>query len=480
MVNKDNFWDEDRSTHNLVSKKDFTYPDSQHSLSREYEYPITKDGDIPAFQPQGAQNIEPKEKPSEPSQPVKVLDLLDEMFQKEMEQSQLLEKEQQLQDLALKEQERPKKEYDLAQLDQQEGVLSTDPQFAPLKKRAEQPAETFYKKDYQNTSRNKNGGQPPFSQVSSAKRLCFALLVIFVVSWCFYLGFSYAGVAAAQSWEGYYISGKDLESDAGLADLGKSGIKTILMVGCDKREFDSGRTDTIMLAFVNLDNESVKILSIPRDTYVTIPTSGSKTKINHAYAYGGIPLTERTIEDFLGIKINNYIEIDFEGFADVVEALGGITIDVDMRMYTPWENIDLQPGRQLLNGENALAYVRYREHIEGDIGRVDRQQKFISALANEMFASSNILKLPKIINVAMEKVNTDLTIKEALALGNFIRKTDASTMELFKLPGEAVMIGGISYWSVSEGSLPDIVDYVTGTDESPQDSSSPADTQSNS
>jgi anionic cell wall polymer biosynthesis LytR-Cps2A-Psr (LCP) family protein len=127
--------------------------------------------------------------------------------------------------------------------------------------------------------------------------------LLFVISWAFYIGFSYAG-AIQPKWSGYMITGEVFaqgeQYESGLGD----NIQTILLVGCDKRDTweDSGRTDTIMLAFVDPKKDTVSILSIPRDTYVAIQGTDNKTKINHSYSYGGIPLTEQTIEDFLGIK----------------------------------------------------------------------------------------------------------------------------------------------------------------------------------
>ncbi|MGI6361662.1 MAG: LCP family protein [Bacillota bacterium] len=299
--------------------------------------------------------------------------------------------------------------------------------------------------------------------LSSTGKICFAILIIFLASWCFYMGFAASNVFASQNSE--YLDA-DALNGGDLTDLGISGIKTVLLMGCDKRaegpnSSDVGRSDTIMLVFLNTENKSATLLSIPRDTYVQIPSSGEMTKINHAYAYGGVPLTENTIESFLGIKIDNYVKIDFQGFADVVEALGGVTMDVEMRMYTPWENIDLQEGKQKLNGEDALAYVRYREKLYGDTGRVDRQQKFISVLADDIFSSKNLLKLPKVIDLIMNEVETDLSNGEMMSMAKFMQVVGVSNMETFKLDGEAIMLNGISYWKVDESQIPTIVEHLT-------------------
>ncbi|MEG1500785.1 MAG: LCP family protein, partial [Clostridiales bacterium] len=163
----------------------------------------------------------------------------------------------------------------------------------------------------------KNRGRV-FRRLSAEKKFCVAMLCIFVLAWAFYLGLSLAA-AMMPPWEGYYITGN---KDLSLPTIEDDDMKVILAVGCDKRPNDVGRTDTILLAFVDPKQGDVKVLSIPRDTYVTIPGSGKKTKINHAYAYGGIPLTEETIESAFGIKVDNFMEINFQGFTQVIDALG--------------------------------------------------------------------------------------------------------------------------------------------------------------
>jgi LCP family protein required for cell wall assembly len=437
MVNEDNFWDKDRSKYHA-------YEDKKGNFNDFSEEPIIKKTEPADDMPSSAADMQEADKPLNQQEE---LGLMEDVFNQEEEEA-LYAQELEAEEYALQEQALRNEELETTHGDLQGFMTDND------------VPEQFADK----TVKNQGFGPRRPRGLSPARKLCFSMLVLFIVAWCFYVGFSYGSEVSADNWQGYSITKENLEV-GDLKDLGQSGIMTILMVGCDKREDDSGRTDTIMLAFLDLDHDNAKILSIPRDTYVSIPTTGGKTKINHAYAYGGIPLTESTIEKFLGIKIDHYIEIDFAGFADVVDALGGITIDVEMRMYTPWEGIDLQPGSQLLDGQDALAYVRYREKTEGDIGRVDRQQKFIGVLADEMFSSSNVLKLPKVIDVAMENVETDLRATQALSLANFFRKIGVSNIELFKLPGTADMIGGVSYWIVDDNTLSEVVDYVTDADD---------------
>ena len=306
-----------------------------------------------------------------------------------------------------------------------------------------------------------------FSRLSPLRRVCYLLFLAFAIFWAFYAGFSYAG-AIQPKWDGYMITGdvwaQEEDYEAALGD----DIQVILAVGCDKRvdQEDTGRTDTIMLAFVDPENKTIRALSIPRDTYVTISGTDTKTKINHSYSYGGIPLTEQTIEDFLGVNVDNYIEVDFAGFTGIIDELGGVNINVEQRMYTPWENIDLQPGQQLLNGEDALGYVRYREKTMADIGRVGRQQQFLSALSDQVFKISNFWKIPKLVNIAAQNCDTDLSTKEMMSIIALAMRAEDGSIEMYMVPGAGEYINGVSYWMADDQELSKMMSYLKGETDS--------------
>ena len=160
--------------------------------------------------------------------------------------------------------------------------------------------------------------------------------------------------------------------------------KNIIVLGVDERaeEHDVGRSDTLFVVMFDTKNKAASLLSVPRDTRVRIKGHGWD-KINHAYAYGGRELTQKTTEELLGIKINNYVMVDFKGFVGLVDAIGGVDINVekDMYYYDSWDGfkIDLKKGMQHMDGKTAIQYVRYRDE-EGDIGRIRRQQHFIMAV----------------------------------------------------------------------------------------------------
>lgn len=232
-----------------------------------------------------------------------------------------------------------------------------------------------------------------------------------------------------------------------------SGKTNIVVMGCDVRKDDVGRSDTLFVVMLDKNEKNAAMLSVPRDTRVKIKGHGWD-KINAAFAYGGHKLTQETVQDFLGIKLNNYVVVDFQGFKGLVDAVGGVDINVEKRMYyyDPYANfeIDLRPGKQHMDGKTAMQYVRYRDE-EGDIGRIRRQQKFIIALYQQIASKNIIAKMPGISKQIMSMVKTDLSLKEMVELGNVMRDMmEKNGLKMSMVPGEPRYIDDISYW------IPDI------------------------
>jgi len=224
----------------------------------------------------------------------------------------------------------------------------------------------------------------------------------------------------------------------------------VLLLGIDARQGETmARSDTIILASVDQKSKQVALLSIPRDTRVSIPGYGMD-KINSASVYGGPELSMKVVSELLGIQVKNYVLVNFSGFEDIVDALGGVTLDVEQNMYH-WDEdyeINLKKGVQRLDGNKALQYVRYRDYPLGDIERTQHQQKFLVALGKEMLQPSTITKLPKLVTEINRYVKTNLSATELYTLvaasknledGNFVTQT---------LPGRPVDINGGSYWGV--------------------------------
>ncbi len=265
-----------------------------------------------------------------------------------------------------------------------------------------------------------------------------ALLLLF----CLIAGISYA-----------FFSGSD-KPRTGLATPGKGKIN-ILVLGVDERGDDVGRSDTSIVVTIDTEARKATILSIPRDTRVKIP-GHSWDKINHAYAFGGTKLSKMAIEDLLGIPINYTVMINFTGFVRMIDAIGGVTIDVDKRMKyaDPYDDngglyIDIKPGVQKMNGKTAIQYVRYRDE-EGDIGRVERQQKFLKAVLHEFTKPQLITRLPDIVKQFSTAVKTDMPTYEMVKLVPVVSDAAKAGLAAEWVTGTPVWIRDVSYW------LPDI------------------------
>lgn len=234
---------------------------------------------------------------------------------------------------------------------------------------------------------------------------------------------------------------------------------TIMIMGVDAREDDVGRSDTLMIAAVDPKRNQASLLSVPRDTRVKIP-GHSWDKINAAYAYGsaksgilgGEKLAQRTVEDFLGVNIDHYVVIDTHAFQKIIDAIGGIDIDVEKRMYyeDPWDDdgglvIDLKPGMQHMNGKTAVTYVRYRDE-EGDIGRIKRQQKFMKACMDKVTSPAIIPKLPTVIKEVIGSVKTDLSFRQLLEFAGTLKEAQKNGLKTEMVPGRPLYISGVSYW----------------------------------
>lgn len=223
----------------------------------------------------------------------------------------------------------------------------------------------------------------------------------------------------------------------------------VLITGHDEDHYGISRTDTLILVSIDIDTREAGILFIPRDTRLQIPDRGVN-RVNAAYAFGGIDLTISTIENFLNIKIDYYADMNFQGFKRVIDAIGGIEINVEKRMHYVDRAgdlyIDIPAGEQELNGEQALHYVRYREASRGDIGRVSRQQKFINALIKQALKPSTIARLPVIYQEANKAVSTNVPVIDISSFLYIFKDIDLGNLEITMLPGEPAYINGASYW----------------------------------
>ncbi len=224
----------------------------------------------------------------------------------------------------------------------------------------------------------------------------------------------------------------------------------ILIMGVDDRpkEDDPGRSDTLLVMTIDTETRGISIISVPRDTRVRVKGLGWD-KVNHAFLVGGVELTRQTTENFLGIPMDYYAKVNLESFGRIVDAIGGVNIDVEKRMQyeDTWDHyvIDLKPGMQHLDGRTALQYVRYRDE-EGDIGRVARQQKFLRAVLAEVYTPAIILKAPAIIREVFASLDTDMPMGLMLGLARKMKDGMSSGLKTHMVEGLPYYINDISYW----------------------------------
>ena len=191
----------------------------------------------------------------------------------------------------------------------------------------------------------------------------------------------------------------------------------VLVLGVDKRsdaaEGEPTRSDTMMLVRVTPATGEVKLLSVPRDLYVEVEP-GVNDKINAAYAYGGVDQARTVMEGLAGVEIDNYVVVDFEGFEEVIDVIGGVKVDVGHGVFP--EKWHMGEGVQRLGGRKALFYARYRGTPRADLDRIDHQQKLLAALRRQAFRWNTVTKLPGIIKATNDNVGTDLGVWQVVPL----------------------------------------------------------------
>ena len=263
-------------------------------------------------------------------------------------------------------------------------------------------------------------------------------------------------------WCGYTVTGLVLpDPHAGLSDQQKEMLNNvnILVLGCDEREGENqARADVIIVATIRPDDKEVSLFSIPRDTRVAIEGHG-KDKINHAMAFGGIPLITDSVELLLGIQIDHAVKVNFDGFINVIDALGGVNINVPEKMYKPLEAIDLLPGYQTLYGEDALAFVRWRGDGLGDYGRIARQQQFIAALT-EKVKNMSVGQALDVLDAVMDSIETDMTVREMTSYATNLIGLSSDKVHTYSFVGGSVYINGVNYVEPDMEEIKAIVDKM--------------------
>jgi polyisoprenyl-teichoic acid--peptidoglycan teichoic acid transferase len=230
---------------------------------------------------------------------------------------------------------------------------------------------------------------------------------------------------------------------------------SVLLLGVDERENDKGRSDSMIVLTVNPEVKSVKMLSIPRDTLTDIIGHGTRDKINHAYAFGGVEMSMDTVENLLDIPIDYYVQINMEGFADIVNAVGGVTVQNDIDFS--YGGFDFNKGELSLNGKEALAFTRMRhDDPRGDFGRQLRQREIIQGVINEGASVSSLWKFDDIFDALGNNVKTNLKFEEMVDIQKHY-KAAAKDIEQIRIEdGSGTKIDGIYYYVIPDEELGEI------------------------
>jgi polyisoprenyl-teichoic acid--peptidoglycan teichoic acid transferase len=302
-----------------------------------------------------------------------------------------------------------------------------------------------------------SGGQRPPGPPTKKRQVRWGRLLLVVALFAVVMCFT--GLAAY----GFYLERKVTEPTSAEPPLAKDQPVNVLLVGIDRDPHSAEalrqqtmNTDTLIVAHIDPVKHETHLLSIPRDTRVELPTG--MAKINSAYAVGGMDRLKHTVEDLTTIHIDRYVMIDFEGFKQAVDVVGGVDFNVDKAIFDPEGTVSLQPGVQHLSGRELLGVVRFRHEEMGDIARVQRQQKVLAALLDKMKASS-VLDWMKGMRATSDGLRTDMSISEMGRLATSMQG-DQTSFTTDTVPGEFLNLYDVSYWKPDLVKLKPLADKL--------------------
>jgi polyisoprenyl-teichoic acid--peptidoglycan teichoic acid transferase len=230
---------------------------------------------------------------------------------------------------------------------------------------------------------------------------------------------------------------------------------SVLLLGVDERKNDKGRSDSMIVLTVNPEVKSVKMLSIPRDTLTDIVGHGTRDKINHAYAFGGVEMSMDTVEGLLDIPIDYYVQINMEGFEDIVNSVGGVTVNNDLNFN--YGGYSFEEGKLELSGKEALAFSRMRyDDPRGDFGRQLRQREVIQAVIREGASVSSLWNFDDIFDALGNNVKTNLTFEEMVDIQKHYKAASKDIEQIQIKTGSGTKIDGIYYYVIPEEELGEI------------------------
>jgi LCP family protein required for cell wall assembly len=233
-----------------------------------------------------------------------------------------------------------------------------------------------------------------------------------------------------------------------VVDMEEREPVSFLLLGVDAEESTSGRTDTMMVVTVNPDDESMRMVSIPRDTRMDIPGLGKQDKVNHAYAFGGPDMAIAAVENYLDIPIDYFLSVNMDGFQEMVDAVGGV--NVQNELVFSQNGHEFNEGELFLSGDQALAYARMRkEDPRGDLGRNERQRQIVHGMIKEGAQLSSITRAQSILDALGNNIMTNLTFDNMVSIQqNYSSAT--RNQKTLELTGTGDMIDGVWYLIVPE------------------------------
>lgn len=268
---------------------------------------------------------------------------------------------------------------------------------------------------------------------------------------------------------------KPIDRDTKKANNVELENTSILFIGVDdsekRKESGSSRSDALMLATFNKEEKSIKLLSIPRDSYVHIPEKDIYTKITHAHAYGGVKLTLETVEELLDVPVDYYVKMNFNAFIDVINALDGVKVDVPFTFSEQDSEdhakaITLHKGLQELDGEQALAFARTRK-IDSDIQRGLRQQQIFKAILAKGSSIKSITNYTDVMEAVGKNMSTDLTFDQMKSFISYIQAGSGIDVESMSLKGSDSYIDRVYYYQLDEDALEEtktkLKEHLNGT-----------------
>ena len=249
--------------------------------------------------------------------------------------------------------------------------------------------------------------------------------------------------------------------------------QNILVLGIDATEkgedaFKGNRSDAMLIVSIAPHGKNVNVISIPRDSKVYIADRTKPDKINHAFAYGGINLTVKTVEETFGIRVDHYIVLSNLAFVKFIDTIGGLPIYIEKDMYyhdsAGGLHINLPKGDRILSGKEAEGYMRFRKDALGDIGRIRRQQWFFNALGERLKDPQVLVKIPEVLKILPKYILTDLSVYELSQYAALAKSVDMSTVQVATLPGSPSQRGSISYWILDPEKTQEIINRLVYRD----------------